>query len=296
MAWLGCADPCVDDGLGQNDCPAAGGTLGTCEPGAMIECACPGGGVGMQSCSPDGASLSTCECPADTDAAEGGSATDGDSAGSAGGTRGSDSDCGNGIEDPGECEPGELACPEDCDGADGGGSAEGTTGGQGSTGGANVCDGAPTFALVVPNIGSQWMYQGLMGFAAGNAMCADQTPADDEAYHVCDYEELVEAEAKGELATLPVGTTAWVHRTTMALQDGMMIPAGVGGRCVDWTYGTNHISDGEYVEIGPAGAVSFHLDADPFYDGVDTTHTIPGTLECGGTIRTVPCCHVACVE
>lgn len=300
LATVGCADPCVDDGLGQDQCPGAGGSSGQCEPGAMLECACPGGGVGVQTCSPDGASLSACECMADTEG-ESASATDADTVGSASASGGSGGDCGNGIEEPGECDVGGAhACPEDCGGGDGGtddgGTADGGTVDGGSGDGVDACDGAPTFALLVPNVGSQWMYEGLLGFAAGNAMCAAQTVPGDDAYHVCDYEELVEAEAKGELSSLPQGTAAWVHRTTMALRDGINHPVGVGSRCVDWTYGTNHISDGEYLEIGPAGAVTYHLDADPFYDGIDTTHTIPGALECGGAIRAIPCCHVACVE
>ena len=38
------------------------------------------------------------------------------------------------------------------------------------------------------------------------------------------------------------------------------------------------------------GVATYHFDNDTFYDGVDTTHTQAGVLQCGGEIRSMPCC------
>jgi uncharacterized protein YkwD len=38
-----------------------------------------------------------------------------------------------------------------------------------------------------------------------------------------------------------------------------------------------------------------HLDADTFYDGVDTTHAQPGALDCGGQQRGILGCHAPCL-
>ena len=75
----------------------------------------------------------------------------------------------------------------------------------------------------------------------------------------------------------------------------MPTQAGVGGRCVDWTYQTNHIADGEFVEFPGGGAVTYNFDNDTFYDGVDTTHAQPGLLECGTQMRAILCCNPPCM-
>ncbi len=112
--------------------------------------------------------------------------------------------------------------------------------------------------------------------------------------HVCDYEEIVLAEGKGELAAVVAGTTAWLHRTVDANAPGGAVSApGLGGRCVDWTYATNHLSDGEYVEFTPAGP-QYVIDGDTFYDGTSTEHVQTDLLQCGNQTRSLLCCHAAC--
>jgi len=71
--------------------------------------------------------------------------------------------------------------------------------------------------------------------------------------------------------------------------------AGAGGRCNNWTYMTNHISDGEYATFDVVGVPTYHLDNDTFFDGVDTTHTIAGDLQCGGEMRNIMCCFIECM-
>ena len=295
-SWLGRVVPMIATlglGFGLSAVAACGGDDGSsvasgtggasCVPNQQSECACPDGSMSVQLCNASG-TFDACMCDAGTgtDGSDSnGSSDDGiDSAEGEGGTSGSV--CGDGIEQDGECIPESPAhCPEDCDGAEGSG---------GSTG-ADACAQMPTYFGMVPNIPSQWSDQGLMGFAAGNSLCQG-IGAD----HVCDYEELLDAEAAGEFATIAAGTTAWIHRTTMAMVDGVLSSPGPGGRCVDWTYGTNHISDGEYVEFSTGGTPTYHLDADTFYDGQDTTHTIPDELQCGNANRAILCCNPACEE
>lgn len=238
--------------------------------------------MSVQLCNAAG-TFDACMCDAGT-GTEGASGSGSDGIdGAEGDTGTSGATCGDAIEQDGECIPEDQGyCPEDCGGDDGSG---------GSSTGADACAGMPIYAGMVPNIGSQWSDQGLMGFAAGNSLCQG-IGAD----HVCEYQELLDAEAAGEFAGVAAGTTAWVHRTTMAMVDGVMSAPGPGGRCVDWTYGTNHIADGEYVEFLSGGTPVYHLDNDTFYDGQDTTHTIPDQLQCGNMTRAIFCCHPACEE
>jgi hypothetical protein len=71
---------------------------------------------------------------------------------------------------------------------------------------------------------------------------------------------------------------------------------GPGGRCNDWKYMTNHISDGEYVTFATAGTPTFHLDNDTVFDPtMPGVHTIPGDLDCGGVTRSILCCYQACM-
>lgn len=201
--------------------------------------------------------------------------------------------CGNGFEDPGECDTGELFCPEDCEGVDGS-----TTGGSDDTGNEGGCSDQPTYVAMVPSIGSRWESGALIGFAAGEQLCQMAATAAGapmpEMVTVCDYEQVVQAELDGEFAAVAAGTTAWLHRTTPATLDGVPTQAGVGGRCVDWTYQTNHISDGEYADFLGGGVLDYNLDNDTFYDGVDTTHAQPGLLECGTQMRAILCCNPVC--
>lgn len=262
------------------------GSGASCVPGQQVACACPGGSDGVQVCTLDGASFGPCACGDPTggeDATAG--ETEIDSA-SGDGTTG-DSTCGNGVEDPGECP---MVCPQDCAGVDDTGSESGTTGDAG-------CSDDPVFVVSVPLQPSRWESGALIGFAAGQDLCRQAAAGvgapEPMQVTVCDYEQVLDAEAAGELAPL-AGTSAWIHRTTVAQVGGVNSSPGTGGRCVDWTYQTNHISDGEYVDIAAGGVATYMLDNDTFYDGIDGTHTQPGALECGTQMRAILCCNPLC--
>jgi hypothetical protein len=270
------------DGEGDGD-----GGAGSCVPGQQVACACPGGADGVQQCTPDGSSFGPCTCGDPTGGEEETAGETEIESDSAEGTTSAEL-CGNGVEDPGECP---LACPQDCMAVDDTGTASGTTAGEDS------CADDPIYVASVPAQPSRWESGALIGFAAGQDLCrqaatAAGVPMPMEVT-VCDYEQVLLAEAAGELAGLS-GTNAWIHRTTVATVMAVNSAPGTGGRCVDWTYQTNHISDGEYVDIGAGGVGTYFLDNDTFYDGVDTTHTQPGMLECGTQMRAILCCNPPC--
>lgn len=242
----------------------------------------------MQVCDPSGSFFGMCDCGEATGGATGTDTGVADASGSGG--SGSDL-CGNGFEDDGECEMGgAMYCPEDCNGV-----GDDTTGDTGNQGG---CESLPTYVAMVPSMPSRWESGALVGFAAGQELCqmAAATAGAEMAdtVTVCDYEQVVEAEMAGEFAGMAAGTTAWLHRTTPAMLDGVPTQPGTGGRCVDWIYQTNHIADGEFAEFTGGGAVNYNLDNDTFYDGVDTTHAQPGVLECGTQMRAILCCYPPC--
>lgn len=272
-------------------CGSTGGTSETggggntgCTPGVQQACACIGGTMGIQVCNDDGRGFAACQC---------GTSSSSSSSGSTSSSSGSSGSCGDGIkQDSDHCEnPGsEFYCKSDCMGGTGG------TGGGGGTGGS--CAGhvyyAGKFTAAADN--SVWANLpgagGLTGLDAGNNQCKALNVGAD---HVCDYEEVLKAQAQGELAAIPQGTTAWVQRTTVAMVNGQPSQPGPGGRCNDWTYATNHISDGEYITFDQAGVPTFHLDNDTVYDSAAPgVHTIGGDLECGGAKRSILCCYQAC--
>jgi cysteine-rich repeat protein len=196
--------------------------------------------------------------------------------------------CGNGTVNPGEaCDDGNNVsgdgCQDDCT--------------------LPTCVTDPIFAGIVPTNGTvgnyigsaKWQYQANLGTMAGDALCNLAKLGS----HVCTYAELKKAGAKVvlpntvevNLKNLASNTTMWLHRTTVASEGNVMNSTpGAGGRCNDWQYLTNHISDGEYVQAGMNGALTYFLDPDTFYDGVSTAH-VQGTLQCGGTTRAIPCCY-----
>ncbi|MBL4683496.1 MAG: hypothetical protein JKY37_02815 [Nannocystaceae bacterium] len=252
--------------------------------------------MGAQSCLPDGSGFEVCMC-GDVQATDGGE-TEGatEESGDAGMDMGADSTdggdtCGNATEDPGECDETDPAyCPQDC---------EGGTGDSGSTGSEAACDpttlhltGQPIYLSMVPNMGSLWELGGAEGYGAGSMMCV-AAGAD----HVCDYEEIVAAAAQNDFVGVANGTTAWLHRTVPAMDaNGNLLSPGIGGRCLDWTYATNHISDGEYVTFN-GGVPAFTLDNDTNFNEAapaPNPHVQVGLLECGGTIRAIPCCVAEC--
>jgi hypothetical protein len=238
------------------------GDVGSCAGGVAIVCACPGGGEGVQACTPEGEALGPCECGDDDASGETEPAQ----------TAEGDATCGDGVEDPGECP---AACPQDCAATN-----------DPSVGGVVV-------VASVPLQPSRWQSGPFIGFEAGQDLCrraaASMGVPRPLEVTVCDYEQVLQAEAAGELAPL-AGTTAWVHRTTVAKIDGVKSAPGPGGRCADWTYSTNHLSDGEHMEIGAGGAATYFLDNDTFYDGIDASHAQPGALECGTESRSILCC------
>jgi hypothetical protein len=261
-------------------CGDTGNTGGNCAPNEQQACKCTGGGDGFQTCNAEGSAYSECDCSGTA-----GSAGSIGVSGSAGSGTNPEGACGDGIEQAGECKMGgEFYCAEDCPG--GGGSGGSTT--------SDPCEGAVTYAGHVEGVKSNWgghpQANGKSGFEAGIEIC--KTIGAD---HPCDYEEVLLAEKNGELVAkmVPQGTTAWIHRTTDAMVNGNMSTAGPGGRCNDWTYATNHISDGEFVTFQEVGIPMYTLDNDTFYDGTDTTHVVP-EMQCGGMERAILCCFPAC--
>lgn len=270
-ATLGVAMACGDAEVDGS------GSAGSCVPGQAVACVCPGGGEGVQVCAPDGVSYGSCTCD---DATGGHTEGSGGATGSTGATA-----CGNGLEEPGECP---SACPQDCSAADD--TASSTTGDDG-------CGGGPIYATSVPMQPSRWASGALLGFAAGQDLCRQAAAAagvpEPTEVTVCDYEQVLLAAAAGELAGL-AGTSAWIHRTTVADVMGVPSAPGAGGRCAEWTYAGNELADGEHADIAAGGVVTYTLDDDTAYDGVDASHAQPAALECGTQLRAIPCCHPAC--
>jgi hypothetical protein len=95
--------------------------------------------------------------------------------------------------------------------------------------------------------------------------------------HACDWEEVTCAQANGELGNLlslmpSSAPTFWINRTTPVTVDGREYPAGKGGRCNDWTYPTNHISDGEFAAVssnsaGTGVTIQAYFDRNPCFTG-----------------------------
>lgn len=150
--------------------------------------------------------------------------------------------------------------------------------------------GSPIYAGRFQDAPGNWgtlsVADGFIGFEAGNTACKS-IGAD----HVCAYTEVLAAQSQGDFSSISQGTTAWLHRTTYEMVNGVDSPPGAGGRCNDWTADTSHVADGEYVSFDQAGVPTFHLDDDTFYDGVSTAHVQPDLLPCGGVIRDILCCH-----
>lgn len=263
---------------GSTDATSGGGT---CTPGEQKACACPGGTQGVQTCAQDGRSLNACECGTTS-----GTSTGSGGAGGASTSTGMGMNCGDGIQQPGECLPDSethFYCKEDCDG---------TTASSTGTGGAGgSCAGHVYYAGMVPNVTSVWVSGGLTSFAAGDDMCQKANLGAD---HVCDYEEVLKAQAANELATIPAGTTAWVQRTTPAMIGGVPSAPGPGGRCNDWKYNTNHIADGEYATFLTLGQPTYHLDTDTVFDNIPGAHNDPADMPCNGVTRAIMCCYTKC--
>jgi hypothetical protein len=270
LAAVGLGAACGGGGSGN-------GTNG-CVPGASVSCVCPGGASGAQVCTSDGKSYGMCQCS---------STGTGGSTSTISGTGGSATcQCTNPSQ--------ENYCGAPC--------ADAGTGGSKTDGGS--CVGVLTYAgKAGMQFGSYWSYQSLVGTAAGNKACMD-VGAD----HVCDYNELVSAASKGELSTLTTSDTAWLQRTTSVTvtatspkivvlgQMGAMgttYTVGPASRCNDWSYMTDHLNDGEYVDFASGTSTpTFHLDDNP-----SAIQAATKDIPCGhnATLRDVLCCYPKCM-
>lgn len=179
------------------------------------------------------------------------------------------------------------------------------SGGAGGSGGgvccppldAGACPGHAYYAGKLDGAGSVWselpQAMNAVGLEAGDNACKSLAVGAD---HVCDYEEVLLAEAQGELASIPAGTTAWVQRTTTAIVNGAPSEPGRGGNCNNWTFGGNHLADGEYATFDTTGVPTFHLDDDTIFDPNAPLgeHIIAADLQCGSTVRSILCCYPLC--
>ncbi len=284
---LGLAGACNGDGDSNG--------AGTCVSGQVNFCPCPGDSAqspsGTQTCLLDG-TYGLCECGAASADGSGSDSDDTDESDSNSGDTSSGGQpdlCGNGIADPGECDldpdGGLVPCPQDCQSADDSGTDGDTdSDSDDSTGVVDVCAGVPIYVGNVPASPSVWTFPGFGdGFTSGTQACINIG-----AEGVCTYTQLVEAEAQGDFAAVPAGTTFWVHRIVATLFNGVMIQPDTRARCDDWRYPTNDVNDGEYLTIGAGGVGTFTLDADPNPNG----SMDPNGLDCGGQMRAIPCCNV----
>jgi large exoprotein involved in heme utilization and adhesion len=194
------------------------------------------------------------------------------------------------------CTAGKPTGPADLDGGNGG-TADGGKPKPNPDGGVKVdggvidagdpCAGKTLYRNALASRASQWAYNNLVGMAAANAECKAQG-----ADHFCDYEEIKAAAAKGELAGVANGTTVWVHRTTAAVVGGISNPGGGGARCDDWTYGSNHLNQGEFATIN-GGQPTFDL-APGDQLGVGFAPSGASARKCGTVVRSILCCNVKC--
>ncbi|MFT3773220.1 MAG: hypothetical protein QM820_48190 [Minicystis sp.] len=262
-----------------------GGSGQVCIPGTSISCACVGGLTSAQVCKDDGKGYDACQCGSSSSSSgTGGAASSSSSSGSMG-------TCGDGIQQPSDhCDnpSSEFYCKLDCANMGTGG-----TGGSMGTGGS--CAGHVYYAGKFDGAGPVWANLpaagGMTSIDAGNAQCKALNIGAD---HVCDYEEVLKAQAQNELAAIPQGTSAWIQRTTVAMVNGNPSQPGPGGRCNNWTYQTNHISDGEYISFDQVGVPTYHLDNDTVFNPNNPgVHTLTD-LQCGGTMRSILCCYQAC--
>jgi hypothetical protein len=225
----------------------------SCVPGQGLPCNCVDGSPGAATCGFDGVA-GPCLCTGMT------TAPTGDVTGDPTATTTDASDT-------------TSPCVTDC--------SEDTTSASADSGSA-----CPIFAGKVDNVSVPWSFSGQIGIPAGELMC-DSIDAD----HVCEYAEVLAADQAGEFEALG-SFSAWIHRTTVESVDGVPSAPGIGGRCLDWSDSASMLADGEWADVTPGG-VTYHLDADTFYDGLDPSHTNP-MLPCAATTRAVLCCNPAC--
>jgi len=320
VAVLGLAVGFMQACSGDTDGGSSG--VGTCVPGETKQCFCDNQTQGVQTCQGDG-TYDACPCNSSSSASSSGSG----GGGSMGCVPGGSPTvlCGNGTIDPGEqCDDGNCipndACTDQCKTPICGDkivqTGEDCDDGQNEVGDmcpddckldggtdANNCASQLIFSGLSPTMTiGQWSYQGKLGYEAGTDICKAQggfgvcdytqikTILDDPAGHPIDMAKLA--------AAVPVGqsVTAWIHRTTPEMVNGMMSAPGPGGRCNDWVYPTSHIADGEFWTFtNNAGTVTGTptLDPDTVFTGIpDGSHQNPG-IDCS-PMRYIPCCFKIC--
>ena len=122
-----------------------------------------------------------------------------------------------------------------------------------------------------------------------------------------------QAKAKGEFndTNLPAGSY-WLHRVTEVVSWTSRVnsantidnvPPGPGGRCNDWTYPTDHISDGEYMDVVAGPTIEYFFDQDTAYSGLAADGHQGATADDGGVCgannsgqtRGILCCYPVCV-
>jgi cysteine-rich repeat protein len=138
-----------------------------------------------------------------------------------------------------------------------------------------------------------WSFAGEVGLVAGDEMCR-AIGAD----HVCNYSEILAADAKGEiligtgLSEEAAGTSFWLHRdvpVTFNSNNTMVTsPPGAGGRCNDWTMAGGPIAEGESFTLENDGSLTFDFAEET---GVDGALKVGSTNPCqAGPPRNIPCC------
>lgn len=279
---------------GSDDPAGDDGTAESCVPGQQQECSCSNGDTSFQTCNSAGSAYSQCECGATLDSCgdgvvDAGEECDDENTDNNDGCSSQcrDEFCGDNVVQPGEdCDDGNSTefdnCPADC-------TIPGT-GGAGGGGGIPSCGDIIVLAGMTAPTGSVWSADSLKGLDAGEKLCSDVAFGS----HVCTYDEVVIAEGKGELATIPDGT-AWLHRTSPVMVMGNMTEANPGARCNNWEYGTDHLADGEFITFA-AGVPTYSFDPTPGLNpnGTAPQNATPG-LPCsgdnGGPQRVILCCN-----
>ena len=111
----------------------------------------------------------------------------------------------------------------------------------------DACDIPTTFAGSLTITRGRWTYMGVPGEAGANAACAAAFPGS----RICSYDELLEAEAAGELVNVtdtggnPV-LSFWASREGVAGNRQCVS----GAEALPWTYATGHLGiSGEFVNL-----------------------------------------------
>lgn len=280
-------------GCGQDDSDSS---ERVCIPGASVACICEDGRSGAQVCNAEGAALEACVC--------GGSVDD---------AADTSTDTASDVENTPDVEQDTMndAATEDADA----GSADDVSPDVDDTDAVvpdtvetdvapdvavDPCADVPVYVASVPNQSSQWAFMGEIGLEAGNAMCRAAAEAagvvDSSGVTVCEYVQVLEADARGEFAAFTATDSAWLWRTTVATVFGSPSNPGAGGNCNNFTCSScDHIADGEFVQFGDGVVASYEIDNDTFFDGLPGSSTQPGLLQCGGVIRQILCCNPLCV-